>query len=101
MANARSADPVVRKKLAEEIRNACMTAGFFYGRSFYCSMKVSKLTEAVVKNHGIPEEDVISAVSASEKFFALPIEAKMEVHIVRSLNLYSLSRASCRPYIEI
>lgn len=74
-----------------------MTAGFFYGKSFYRPRKDSTLTQAVVKNHGIPEEDVTSAVSASEKFFALPIETKMEVHIVRSLDfiLIILSVTSC------
>lgn len=33
----------------------------------------------VVKNHGIPEEDVNAAIEAGKKFFALPTEKKLEV----------------------
>ncbi|KAI6130022.1 hypothetical protein EV401DRAFT_2054474 [Pisolithus croceorrhizus] len=64
-----SKDPALRRSLAGDIRNACVTVGFFY-----------------VKNHGIPEEVINKAVSASERFFSLPIEAKMKLDIHASPN---------------
>ncbi|THV04988.1 Clavaminate synthase-like protein [Dendrothele bispora CBS 962.96] len=55
-------DPIARKNLAEEIKNACMNVGFFY-----------------VKNHGVEESVIQKAFGKSQDFFALPLEAKMKI----------------------
>lgn len=44
----------------------------------------------VVKNHGIPEEDVNAAIEAGKKFFALPTEKKLEVSQIQILMLHNL-----------
>lgn len=36
----------------------------------------------LVKNHGIPEEDVNAAIEVGKKFFALPTEKKLEVSLI-------------------
>ncbi|KAI6042658.1 hypothetical protein EDC04DRAFT_908757 [Pisolithus marmoratus] len=69
LANATSGDPALRCSLAADIRNACVTVGFFY-----------------VKNHGIPEEVISKVASAAERFFSLPIETKMKLDIHASSN---------------
>ncbi|KAI5989115.1 Clavaminate synthase-like protein [Pisolithus albus] len=69
LSNATSKDPALRRALAADIRNACVTVGFFY-----------------VKNHGIPEEVINKAVGAAERFFSIPIEAKMKLDIHASPN---------------
>lgn len=69
LSNATSKDPALRRALAADIRNACVTVGFFY-----------------VKNHGIPEEVISKAVGAAERFFSIPIEAKMKLDIHASPN---------------
>ncbi|KAI1786857.1 Clavaminate synthase-like protein [Ganoderma leucocontextum] len=71
--NAKSDDPTVRKALAEEIRDACINVGFFYG----CT---------AVKNHGISEAAIAGAVEAAKQFFALPLSTKMELDIHKSPN---------------
>jgi len=57
-----SSEPDVRRKLADQIRDACLNVGFLY-----------------VKNHGIPEELTQDALEASKQFFSLPLETKMEL----------------------
>lgn len=44
----------------------------------------------VVKNHGIPDEDVNAAIEAGKKFFALPTEKKLEVSQIQILMLHYL-----------
>ncbi|KAF8192179.1 2OG-Fe(II) oxygenase [Pholiota molesta] len=51
-----SKDPEERKRLAAEVRDACM-----------------------LKNHGIPDSATDGALQMAKKFFSLPIETKMEV----------------------
>lgn len=46
--------------LAEKLRQACLTTGFFY-----------------VKNHGIPEELVERIFTVTKRYFDLPIERRM------------------------
>ncbi|KAI5995141.1 hypothetical protein EDD15DRAFT_2366069 [Pisolithus albus] len=58
-----------RAVLARQIRDACMNVGFFY-----------------VRNHGIPEETIDSALSAMKAFFSLPLETKMKVDSSHSLH---------------
>ncbi|KAF8657326.1 hypothetical protein AX16_001798 [Volvariella volvacea WC 439] len=67
-------DVELRKALAEKIRRACVEVGFFY-----------------VKNHGIPEELVENTIKAGEKFFDLPLEAKMEIENKKSPNFMGYS----------
>ncbi|KIO02790.1 hypothetical protein M404DRAFT_147420 [Pisolithus tinctorius Marx 270] len=69
LSNATSRDPALRRSLAADIRDACVSVGFFY-----------------VKNHGISEEVISKAVSAAERFFSLPTETKMKLDIHASPN---------------
>ncbi|KIJ54466.1 hypothetical protein M422DRAFT_24413 [Sphaerobolus stellatus SS14] len=66
---ARSSDPTLRRKVADEIRNACLTSGFFY-----------------IKNHGIPEELATSAIETAKPFWDWPEEKKMEYDIRKTPN---------------
>ncbi|KDR82540.1 hypothetical protein GALMADRAFT_237890 [Galerina marginata CBS 339.88] len=72
--NIQSDDPTERRRLANEIRDACMSVGFFY-----------------VKNHGIPETLTDGALEMAKKFFALPIETKMEIDHRKSSNFKGYS----------
>ncbi|KAI6144537.1 hypothetical protein BKA82DRAFT_4172616 [Pisolithus tinctorius] len=54
--------PKERAALARQIRDACMSVGFFY-----------------VKNHGIPEETINEVLSAMKAYFSLPTETKMKL----------------------
>lgn len=56
-----------RKKVAVEIGKAAREVGFFYAQ-----------------NHSVPEQIVTETFDAMKKFFALPLEDKMEVHIHKS-----------------
>ncbi|KAH8887599.1 Clavaminate synthase-like protein [Thozetella sp. PMI_491] len=56
-----------RKKIAEEIYDACHDCGFFY-----------------IKNHGIPEEVVKQTFDTLKKFFALDRETKMDAHVQKN-----------------
>ncbi|KAF9046252.1 2OG-Fe(II) oxygenase [Panaeolus papilionaceus] len=72
--NLRSADPVERRKLADEIRNACIQVGFFY-----------------VSNHGIPEEVITRTIEGAKAFFELPSETKMELENRKNPNFKGYS----------
>jgi len=56
-------------------------------RQFYQNVQSQKRQKlhhtswVAVKNHGIPEEIIQSALSASKEFFSLPIDKKMEVSV--------------------
>lgn len=63
--------------VAKEIRWALTNVGFFY-----------------VKNHGVPEAMVGDAFEQTRRFFDLPLEEKMDLHI-------SKSGLALRGYIEI
>ncbi|PSR72018.1 hypothetical protein PHLCEN_2v12122, partial [Hermanssonia centrifuga] len=67
--NMHDADMMVRRALADEIRDACINVGFFY-----------------VKHHGIPEETISRALAAGKRFFALPDHAKAALDIHKSSN---------------
>lgn len=56
-----------RKKVAAAVGKASREVGFFYAQ-----------------NHSVTEDTVTKTFEAIEKFFALPIEDKMEVHIHKS-----------------
>ncbi|HYC46431.1 MAG TPA: 2OG-Fe(II) oxygenase family protein [Burkholderiales bacterium] len=65
--SAISAAPAGRKALAREIADVCRDIGFFY-----------------IVEHGIPGESVRSMFAAAERFFALALDAKMELSLTRS-----------------
>ncbi|KAI6015424.1 hypothetical protein BKA83DRAFT_4341847 [Pisolithus microcarpus] len=52
-----------RVALAQQTRDACVNVGFFY-----------------IKNHGIPEETIDTALSAMKTYFSFPLETKMKLH---------------------
>ncbi|KAJ8487237.1 hypothetical protein ONZ51_g4303 [Trametes cubensis] len=58
-----------REALGRAVKDACIHVGFLY-----------------VKNHGIPEETIERAYSASKEFFSLPVERKMELDIRKTSN---------------
>jgi len=63
-------DPVVRRALANKIRDVCINVGFFYGdqhpfRSYFPQL-ISFLS---VKNHGISESTIQNALESSQHFF--------------------------------
>jgi isopenicillin N synthase-like dioxygenase len=62
IAGLTSAEPARRKDVAWKIHRACRDSGFFY-----------------VTNHGIPHTLLDGQFAAARDFFALPIEARMEV----------------------
>lgn len=59
-----------RQKVAEAIGKAAREVGFFYAQ-----------------NHSVPEEIIGKTFDAVEKFFALPMDDKMEVHIHKSQSI--------------
>ncbi|KIM42980.1 hypothetical protein M413DRAFT_443797 [Hebeloma cylindrosporum] len=67
--DARSNDPVARRKLADLIRDACINVGFFY-----------------IQSHGIPDEIIDNTINGAKEFFALPERAKMELDIRKTPN---------------
>lgn len=84
--NASNTDLALRRALADQILDACMNVGFFYGKS-RC---ISSLSDFIivyfffhifesVKNHGIPEETINKALEAAQIFFALPDSSKIKV----------------------
>lgn len=59
--------PEDRRKVAENIGKACREVGFFYA-----------------ENHDIPEGVINETFESVKKFFAMPKEDKMEVHLHKS-----------------
>ncbi|KIV81242.1 hypothetical protein PV11_08668 [Exophiala sideris] len=71
-----------RQEVARHIREACTRVDFFY-----------------IQNHGIPLHLVNGVFQLAEKFFALPLEQKMEIYIENSPNFkgYTPVGASGKP----
>ncbi|KAI0345609.1 2OG-Fe-II oxygenase [Trametopsis cervina] len=67
--NIHSSDPIVRRALADQIRDSCINVGFFY-----------------VRSHGVAEQTISSALSAGKNFFALPQATKQALDIHKSAN---------------
>ncbi|MFQ5957986.1 MAG: isopenicillin N synthase family dioxygenase [Alphaproteobacteria bacterium] len=65
----RTGGPGGRARVADAIGAACRDIGFFY-----------------VTNHGVPQELIDRLFDESRRFFALPEEEKMRVHIGNSPN---------------
>jgi len=72
--NISSTNLVLRRSLADVIRDACMSVGFFY-----------------VKNHGIPNEVIEDVLVSAKQFFALPMESKMRIENRKSPNFKGYS----------
>ena len=82
--DATSEDVTARKRLAAQIRDACIRVGFFYSRS---PLLVSAgINHELVKGHGIPSSVPEAAVKSSLPFFDLPEEEKMKYDIQASAN---------------
>jgi len=62
-------DRAERQKVADRLCQACIQVGFFY-----------------VKNHGVPQAVIDQAFAQAQRFFALPLEEKMKIHISHSPN---------------
>jgi isopenicillin N synthase-like dioxygenase len=65
----RSADLAARQLIAQQLCEACIRVGFFY-----------------IKNHGVPQEAIDGVFSQTKRFFSLPLEEKMRIHISKSPN---------------
>ena len=60
-------DKPARRRVGDAVRNACIDVGFFY-----------------IGNHGVPQETVDETLRQSACFFALPEDAKREIHASKS-----------------
>ncbi|KAL6413299.1 putative gibberellin 3-beta [Ilyonectria robusta] len=58
-----------RKRVASDIRAACIRVGFFY-----------------IENHGIPQALIDDVFGQAERFFRLPFEKRMDIFIDNSPN---------------
>ncbi|KAF8895248.1 2OG-Fe-II oxygenase [Infundibulicybe gibba] len=65
---------VSSRAIVDEIKRACIQVGFFY-----------------VKNHTVPDAIIQNALSASRKFFDLPVELKMELENRKTSNYMGYS----------
>jgi len=70
LTDLRSNDPVVRRRLGEEVARACSEVGFFY-----------------IVNHGIPEGQMARMFELAEEFFRLPQQQKLELSMANN-NAY-------------
>jgi isopenicillin N synthase-like dioxygenase len=79
LTDATSEDPAARKRLAAQIRDACIRVGFFYSRSPLPTS--ASINHELVKGHGIPPSVPEAAVKSSLPFFDLPEQEKMKYDI--------------------
>jgi len=63
----RGADARARRRLAQEVYDACHDLGFFY-----------------IVNHGVPTSAIEDIFDAARQFFSLPLSEKMEISLIRS-----------------
>jgi isopenicillin N synthase-like dioxygenase len=80
LADARSDDFGRRKAVADHIRHACLTAGFFYGKLLRSPCLGLELM--IVKNHGVPAPIVEKTFDQSQQFFDTSVEVKKSVSFV-------------------
>ncbi|HEY9641039.1 MAG TPA: 2-oxoglutarate and iron-dependent oxygenase domain-containing protein [Coleofasciculaceae cyanobacterium] len=64
-----SGDRAERQQVADQLCQSCIQVGFFY-----------------VKNHGVSQTVIDQAFAQAQRFFALPLEEKMKIHISHSPN---------------
>ncbi len=62
-------DAAAKRKLAAELRAACTEIGFFY-----------------IKNHGVAQALIDQTFAECPRFFGLPLEEKMRIHVRGSVN---------------
>ncbi len=62
-----TADAEAHRAIGWEVHKACRETGFFY-----------------VKNHGIPESLIANQFEQSRRFFDLPLDRKMAIHMTQS-----------------
>jgi len=62
-------DPVAKQATAKALRDACVNVGFLY-----------------VKNHGVPQAVIDGIFAQCPRFFGLPLEEKMKIHVKKSSN---------------
>ncbi|KAJ7049283.1 hypothetical protein C8F01DRAFT_1002680, partial [Mycena amicta] len=74
LTNVESSDPAVRRRLVDEVKDACTRVGFFY-----------------VKNHGIPETVFERTLDAMRLFFDLLLDLKLEIENNNSPNFKGYS----------
>jgi isopenicillin N synthase-like dioxygenase len=65
-----AADPGAKAEVAAKLRNACSDVGFFY-----------------IKNHGVPPALIERTFAEAERFFRIPAEDKMAIHVKKSSHL--------------
>jgi isopenicillin N synthase-like dioxygenase len=71
-----------RKKIAQEIYNACVNVGFFY-----------------IKNHGVPDEVIAGVKHEAKRFFhEQSAEDKMKLDITKNTEFYGY--APIKPKLE-
>ena len=63
-------DPAEKAKVARALNDACTNVGFFY-----------------IKNHGVPQTLMDRMFAESERFFQIPPDDKMAIHVKKSPHL--------------
>ncbi len=63
-------DPVARRRVAVNLREACVNVGFFY-----------------IANHGVPQELIDAMFDLAPRMFSLPVADKMRWHVKKSSHL--------------
>lgn len=69
LAGSFSDSPEQRKAVAWEIHKACRDVGFFY-----------------IRNHGVPDALIAEEFASSKRFFDLPAQERLAVHMGKSRN---------------
>jgi isopenicillin N synthase-like dioxygenase len=78
----------MRRALAQQIRKACRTIGFFYGTSvFLFSRSGSNFISIAVKNHGISQNCLDEVLKVIQEYYSLSADEKMKVRLSGSLRL--------------
>jgi isopenicillin N synthase-like dioxygenase len=63
-------DPAAKRRVAADLREACIHVGFFY-----------------IRNHGVPQDLIDAVFGLGPRLFGLPLDAKMRWHVKKSSHL--------------